>query len=325
MQMRLFVFGLLLALVSCGAPPIKNDRAPYADVEARFQSVMTRIGSEYRIGNGVYLFEKGSEISHLDLEIYTAFEGTYHIKAVSCFVDWPGRYVDSEIVRIPVVNFLQDTSESKTCTVTIQISPTVKDSEVTIFPRYAVIVLTVSGRDFNFTDSEQLRKGVPFEPIRLDPEGSGNYQVVRKCTYEGNAKKIGPFSHTGLIELSSKDLSENLFEVDADGNQTPVPDFSNHLGNCYFSILYSDGRGITKIAKSINIFKNDHVPLQLSVQKDDKKYKVRGPNRLYICKIGDYSKLGKDKCDRKIKDLPKSFDIQGHTNKRSAYIVIGDE
>ena len=310
----------LLFLVSCGHPRIKNDRAPLADVQARYESLYTRVGSEYRIGNGVYVFKKDSDLNGINLEINTVFQGTYQVRSDGCFVDIPGRYIDSEVIKIPVLNFLRTTDQTKTCTVTIQVSPTVKNSEHTIFPRYSIIVLTVSEREKNLVGARQLRMFSEFEPLAYELESEGRYQVVRKCTYEPKAVLLGPFDHNGLIELDSQFLSQGLVELDANGNPVEVNDFMEHLGNCYFSIQYSERSGITKVGFTNNVYKQEYDPLTLSVQKTSKEIKVEGPRELYVCNINGKYKLGKYKCNQKLKDLPDSFLIEGHTNKRSIYI-----
>lgn len=320
--MKYLIFLIPFLFVSCGSPKIKNDRAPLSDVQARYESLHTKIGSETRIGNGVYIFKKGSDLNGINLEIHTIFKGTYQVRSDGCFVDIPGRYVDSEVIKIPILNFLRTTDQSKTCTVTIQVSPTVKNSEHTIFPRYSIIVLTVSERENNLVDSRQLRMFSNFDPLSFELESDGRYQVVRKCTYEPKAVLLGPFDHNGFIELDSVTLSQGLVELDANGNPIQIQDFMEHLGNCYFSIQYSDTSGITKVGFTNNVYKREFDPLTLSIKKFDKKLKVEGPRELYICSIDGKYKLGKSKCDQKLKDLPNSFLIEGHTNKRSTYIIM---
>lgn len=313
----------LVFLASCGAPRIKNDRHPLSDKQANFESVLTKVGKEYRQGNGVYVFKKDANLEGVNLEIHTVFKGTYQVRAQGCFVDIPGRYINSEVIKIPVSNFLRDTSVAKTCTVTIQVSPTLKNSEYTIFPRYSIIVLSISERDKNRVDARQMRMDSAFAPIEVELESDGKYQVVRKCVYEPKAIKLGPFDHNGLIELDSVALSEGLAKLDANGNPIPIEDFTGHLGNCYFSIQYSDVTGITKYGVSVNVYKKEFDPLLLTKKRKKKYLVVSGPRELYVCKIHNKSKLGRSRCYYRSKKLPKSYVIEGHTNKRSTYILIG--
>lgn len=322
-MMRYVVILISAFLVSCGAPRIKNDRAPISDVQANYESLLTSVGKEKRIGNGVYVFQKDSNLNGINLEISTVFEGTYQVRSDGCFVDIPGRYLDSEVIKIPVLNFLRTTDQPKTCTITIQVSPTVKNSEYTIFPRYSIIVLTVSEREKNLVGSRQLRIDSNFDPLTIELESDGRFQIVRKCTYEPQAVLIGPLDHNGFIELDSTLLSQGLQELDANGTPTSINNFTEHLGNCYFSIQYSDSSGITKYGFTNNVFKKEYDPLTLSVSQTDKEVKVEGPKELYVCKIDGKFKLGKSSCSQKLKDLPKSYVIEGHTNKRSTYILIG--
>lgn len=241
------------------------------------------------------------------LTVKTLFDGTYIIRGhgEQCSVDIDERYEDSQNVIIPLSSIFKDSKEERFCTISIQINPTIKDSEVVIYPRYSILRIHVSKRLGNKTFSTQLRETTSMVPIEIIANGSGEYQIVKKCVYESEAKLIGPFNHSGIISLTG-----DLLGLD-----------TGKLGNCYFSLLYKDNDGTKRFGYSTNVYDMDFEPLSLIVKNEDKKIRVIGPKEMYLCGIGNVEKTGKYKCSRKLKELPEHFVIQGHTNKRSRYII----
>lgn len=297
---------VILLLFSCSGPQIENDRTPMTDSEARFESVMTQIGSDYHYGNGVFII--GNLVSPKFFKIHTAFQGEWHLQG--CGMNIEGRYQQSQIVNISLNRIFADSEEEKTCTLTIQVSPQVEDSEVTLHPRYSIVTVVLSNRDFNKSIKDRIRANDSLRDITLKPEDNGSYQVVRKCTYETSASFLGRFGHNGVIELNEDFLSDGLIQ--------PI---SERIGSCYFSILYSDSKGTTRVGYSLSVYDSSHTPLNLAVVSSEGKLSVEGPPTMYICGIENQSEIKSSKCSIDQGSLPNRFIIQGHTNKRSVYLL----
>lgn len=293
--MKYLLILITLVTVSCGSKQLKNDSSITNDADSRYESVLTSIGQSSNMGSSVYQFSNTEDV----LNVYTLLSGTYEIRSDSCNFLESGSYSESEVVKIPLQAIFTENLE-KLCTVTIQINPELKDSQVAIFPRYSIIYLQLTSR--TLIDSKGMQFPIGFNAGSILNLGTvDKYKLIKNCV----------ISSPVVIKESS---ISSIAKVDFDElNQ-------REIGSCYYSLVYSKANEQGRYAFSINLFNPQHSPLIAKVEQTDKYVTVTSQDDVSVCVIGNKSKRS-NTCKESLKNLPNKYLIQVHTNKRSYYEV----
>lgn len=303
--MRYLFLSFLLLATGCGSKKLKNDISPTNDADSKYESVLTSVEQDYGLGSKVYVVDNVNE----DLHIYTLLDGTYEVRSDSCGFIESGRYTNSESIDIPISKFFSSIDE-KLCTVSIQINPELKNSQVAIFPRYSIVYLQMSSRVLKGNFSKQTPKGFPIDNA-LNYQGAiDKYRVIRKCTYESVPQVVKEStSPVTAITILKKDISVGM----------PSPAESN-IGSCLFSVVFTESGISSRIMFSTSVYDSAHDPLSASITTDAKKISVVSTDAVSFCGINRNIK-NDYKCSEKISNLEKVNIIQVHTNKRSRYYI----
>lgn len=291
--MKKMVIVLMFLLVSCGSKTVKEDYFGISDYEANYESVFTSLSDNKKFGNAIYQFDEVDE----DLKIYTILDGTYELRSDSCSFIKNGSYTDSEIIDIPIIEIFKTEDAEKLCTLTIQLNPTVKDSQVVISPRYSIVYLQKTNRQ-NKSFSIQIPEFYNAGEI-LNIKNLPKHRLIQNCVYsEPKVIKESMTTSDFILEFSE------LKQIDK--------------GSCYYSLVYTSDNIPSRIAFSINIYDSEHLPLSAKYTIKKSKVSVESEDSISLCAV-DF----KYKFDNKCKGEYKSGTIiQVHTNKRSFYKVL---
>ena len=282
---------LMMLLVSCGTT-LRNDVSKWDDASAKYESVFTKVGDAGNFGSAVYQISTGHEM----LQVHTVLSGTYEIRSDSCAFLETGRYSGNEILEFPVSRFFT-TNEEKLCMTTIQINPEF-ESTVAIFPRYSIVYLQFTSRELTGENSFQFPSGfMAGELINLG--NTERYRLIQNCVY----------SEPRIIKESLVESNTSVFFSELE---------QKDLGSCYYSLVYTKDGVQGRHGFSVNIYNNEHSPLEAKVSIHNNKVSVASDVATSLCAIGTKWK-NRNYCSQKLNSLTDSYIIQVHTNKRSYY------
>jgi hypothetical protein len=291
--MKYVILMLLLVVVSCGSKQIKNDSSMTNDADARFESVYTAVGASGNHGTAVYQFSSAED----SFKIYTLLSGTYEIRSDSCNFIESGDYEESETIEIPLQALFTDNSE-KLCMVTIQLNPEVEDSQVALFPRYAIVYMQMTSR--HLIESRGIQVPVGFNAGTIVDLGKvDKYRLIKNCVQAEpvivKESTVSAVAKVDFVELGQK-----------------------AKGSCFYSLVYTKDGVQGRYAFAINLFDPSHSPLTAKTTVEDGEVKVTAQDDVSVCIINKKSKRS-NTCKASLKSLPEKYLIQVHTNKRSYY------
>lgn len=285
---------ILILLVSCGTNYLRNDSSTTNDADARYESVFTQLGKNATMGNAVYQVKNKEDL----IEVHTLLSGTYEIRSNSCNYQDFGTYRNNESIFVPISDLFSGEETEKLCSITIQLNPELRNSEVAIFPRYSIIYVQLTNRDeiktanFQFprlfSAGELINIGI-VDKYRLIQNCVGTSPTIIKESLEPQVAKVY------FSELNQKEIS-----------------------SCYYSLVYDKGDLKGRYSMAVNVYNENHIPLTASIKKTSKKVYVNSPDTVSICAIGFMSKY-RNNCSEKLRRLPEAYVIQVHTNKRSFF------